>query len=659
MKIELIGVSKIFNKNERNERKLFENINMIFEEKGIVLIKGESGNGKTTLLNIISGLDKPSSGEVKYSNVIQKNILNNFSFFFQSNNLIERLTVRENILLNSNIKKDKFNYNYASDLISRLDINEIFDKKITEISGGEKQRVSLAKVLLANNDVLIVDEPTEQLDEENATIILNELLEASKNKLVIIVSHNILLIEEYANKIIEVKDNNIFINNNDKPKQITEIKHSYIIEEIKNKRNDKKRILYNPPKYILPTILIGILFFAFAMMLLFRSNINKKLKYRFLTDNDYKSSGLIYVEYNEIDELEDLIEGLPTFDIVPFKGRIIGGSSFGIHIYYADKEVNYQNTNARFVEINDELINRYSYIGTLPTNDDEILITVKDYLYFNRNGYLTKGGEKINIDKIEDMIGLELYNEITKTLIYKIVGVVDTLVDEKFMEELFFNKDYANIRRDQEYLMYLNNSIHSAIFINEGASMRNEQYKEYNSFILPKEEIDEQQLIDFLNKLDEKEIIWSNQFSKLSLYFTSNFKMYNEFFFIFSSIIIVILLIVELLFVNIQYKNEYTNIGIILSMGYHKRNVIKDIAITKIFEYLLITVGTFLLSILFIFYYNNKMSKYLKAKIICFELDLERIFYLFIVAIGVIAFIIIYYIIRLSIQSVLKSIRYS
>lgn len=660
MKIELVEVSKIFNNNERNERKLFENVNIKFDEKGIVLIKGESGIGKTTLLNIISGLDKPTSGEVKYNNIIENNKLNNFGFFFQSNNLIERLTVRENILLDANIRNSSFNYKKASNLINRLNIVEIIDKKITEISGGEKQRVALAKILLSNNEVLIVDEPTEQLDDENARIILNELLEASKDKLVIIVSHNILLIEEYANKIIEVKDNKVFLYDNVNPKQIKKKENSYNKTEITKKKNDKRRIIYSPPKYILKTILSSVLFFAIAMLLLFREKPNDKLKYRFLMDNDYKLSGLINIEHSDLSELENFVEGVPTFNLVPYKSRTISAFNISINDYYVNKEINYSSDSVRYIEITDKLIKKYNYIGNLPSTDDEILITIKDYLYFKRYGFLTKDGNELEIEKIEDMIGLELYNVINKKFIYKIVGVIDTSLDQEFMEELFFNNtDSTNLRRDQEYIIYLNNSIHSAIFLNEGSSTRNEYYEDNDYFILPNEDIDEQQLIDFLNKLDKNMIMWSNQFTNLSRYFSSDYKTYNEFFVVFLIIVLVMLVIIELLFVNIQYKKEYINIGIFMSMGYRKKSIIKDIALTKLFEYLLIASSTFTLSLLFNGYYNNKMTKYLKAKIVYLEIDLIRIIYLFIISVGITLVVIIYYLIRLSKQTILKSLRYS
>lgn len=158
---------------------VFKNFEMELDGNGVFAITGESGIGKTTLLNIISGLDSLTSGE--FENSYKK-----ISYKFQTPNLIKWLTALENIeAVLPPTKK-----NEATDWLEKVNLKESSGKFPYELSGGMAQRVAFARALAYGGDLLLLDEPFNGIDEENKKIMINLISEASKSKPVIIVTHN-------------------------------------------------------------------------------------------------------------------------------------------------------------------------------------------------------------------------------------------------------------------------------------------------------------------------------------------------------------------------------------------------------------------------------------------------------------------------------------
>ena len=195
--IEVKKVSKIF-KNGPYQTKALDNINLNIEEGEIIVILGPSGSGKTTLLNCLSGLDKITSGTILYEN---KNISKysdlrmtrfrkkNLGFIFQNYNLLEHINVYENVLVGAYLGKSKID---VDEIIKTVGLTRHRKKYIHELSGGEQQRVSIARALAKNPKVMFCDEPTGALDEHTGKKVLQSLIEAN-NKFkttMIIVTHN-------------------------------------------------------------------------------------------------------------------------------------------------------------------------------------------------------------------------------------------------------------------------------------------------------------------------------------------------------------------------------------------------------------------------------------------------------------------------------------
>ena len=211
------NISKTF-----NEKRVLEKINIEIRKAEIVAISGASGAGKTTLLNILSTLDRPdenNSSSLFIDNHevfdLKKNDLANFrnqkiGFVFQFHELIPELNVLENVCLPGWIKKDFDVKKKAKKLLKYLGLQEFANKKPLTLSGGEKQRAAIARALINDPKFLFLDEPTGNLDKENASIIQNLLLDLSTTKglSLIAASHDNEFIKSF-NSIYSLNDSKL------------------------------------------------------------------------------------------------------------------------------------------------------------------------------------------------------------------------------------------------------------------------------------------------------------------------------------------------------------------------------------------------------------------------------------------------------------------
>ena len=216
-KITCTNIAKTF-VVEGNNIKVLENIDLTIEKGDLVAISGQSGAGKSTLLHIIASLDEASSGNILYdekpieghTNIALSNIrLNNFGFVYQFHHLLEDLTVLENIMIPLQLAGHRTKQNVYN-IIDEVGLSSRVNHLPWKLSGGEKQRVAIARALINNPDFIFLDEPTGNLDDENASIIQNILLEISKRNNIALVTatHDNNFIESF-NKIYYLKDFNL------------------------------------------------------------------------------------------------------------------------------------------------------------------------------------------------------------------------------------------------------------------------------------------------------------------------------------------------------------------------------------------------------------------------------------------------------------------
>lgn len=238
--LKLENITKIY--DGKNFKQIALNdVTLAFRNNEFVSILGPSGSGKTTLLNIIGGLDKYTYGNLIIDGVSTRKYKerdwNNYrskkvGFIFQSYNLINHQTVLSNVLLSLNIagKPKKESIKLAKKVLKDVGLENYIKKKPKELSGGQMQRVAIARALVTNPDIILCDEPTGALDSQTSIQIMELLKEISKEKLVIMVTHNVTLANKYSDRVIALNDGVITYDTS--PYKV----ENYSLKKIKTKR---------------------------------------------------------------------------------------------------------------------------------------------------------------------------------------------------------------------------------------------------------------------------------------------------------------------------------------------------------------------------------------------------------------------------------------
>ena len=219
--IKLEKVNKYFNKGNANQIHVIDNTSMVLPDRGIVCLLGPSGCGKTTLLNCIGGLDKVNSGKI----YIDKQLITRFSsnkidkirnasigYIFQNFNLLDDRTVFENVaiaLRMIGIKDQKTVTKRVNYCLEKVGIYQYRNKLANALSGGQRQRVAIARAIVKNPRIIIADEPTGNLDSANTLEIMNIIKTISRDRLVILVTHERRIAEFYSDHVAEMKDGKV------------------------------------------------------------------------------------------------------------------------------------------------------------------------------------------------------------------------------------------------------------------------------------------------------------------------------------------------------------------------------------------------------------------------------------------------------------------
>lgn len=210
--VEFHNVTRTYISGE-HEQQALDDVSFVLEEGKFVVILGPSGAGKSTLLNLLGGLDSPTSGTIIVNGSDISSLSNNeladyraatVGFVFQFYNLIPTLTVEENVALVQEISPEAFE---AKRMLSEVGLSSHLKNFPSELSGGEQQRVSIARALAKNPKILLCDEPTGALDSETGVLVLKLLLSMARNygKTIVIVTHN-QNIAKMADVVIRVKN---------------------------------------------------------------------------------------------------------------------------------------------------------------------------------------------------------------------------------------------------------------------------------------------------------------------------------------------------------------------------------------------------------------------------------------------------------------------
>ena len=222
--LQLKKIKKSYKTGEFIQHAL-KGINLDFRKNEFVAILGPSGSGKTTLLNIVGGLDQYDSGDLIINGKSTKTFKqsdwdsyrnNCIGFIFQSYNLINHITVLENVEMGMTLSGISFKKRRkkALQVLKKVGLKEHAHKKPNQLSGGQMQRVAIARALANDPEIILADEPTGALDSKTSVQIMELIKEIAEDKLVIMVTHNPELAQEYANRIVEFKDGSLISDSN-------------------------------------------------------------------------------------------------------------------------------------------------------------------------------------------------------------------------------------------------------------------------------------------------------------------------------------------------------------------------------------------------------------------------------------------------------------
>lgn len=573
---------KLKNVCKKYDREVLKKINLKFGNKGFICLVGESGSGKTTLLNIIGGLEQPDSGKVIFNGNNIKNIDSSFysnqlvSFINQNYNLIDKYTVLENILLPIELRRIRSPCN-VNKILKMLSIYSLKNKKVISLSGGEKQRVAIARCIVQNTRVILADEPTGALDSENAYSVMRILKNLSKQKLVIVVTHNIELANSFADDIIKINDGKIYsklkvINKNiySKIKCNRKIKLSFIKLVKYAIKNLNNKLLRN----ILTILAFTIGLLSLGIVLSIKTGFNKELDS--LNKSSFFNYPLVISKNNYVDDFSNKVENKNGVNVKKssfvtneiddklislvnnIDKKYVNGITYYRDIDYEFKSISYVNPS-----------NNYFYLvsGRMPENKNEVLIlydeedSISDKLYnyldVSNNGLIN------NVFKVND-----------KELI--ITGIVKSNNDYfKSLSGILYSNDLFDNEITDIYI-YANN-------LNSKNKIK-DLLKDYEIFDNAEE------VVNLTKKMVDGISLVLILFSVISL-------------------IVSMIMIFVISYISVMERNK--DIGIYKSIGF--RN--KDIKNLFIVENLIIGMCSFYLTMIFILLVSNVINKFVYSYI--------------------------------------------
>ncbi len=412
------NLSKCYDKNKINQYYALKDITLNFPKTGLVSILGPSGCGKTTLLNILAGIDSPTSGNVSYDNIKVDDDFRyqNVGVIFQDFGLLENKTVEENIRIGYLEASEQA----LNDTLKALDILNLKDRRVSMLSGGEKQRVSIARAIIKKPAYILADEPTGNLDLKNRMRIMQILKSLSTHMLVILVSHDVELVTKYSDRMIKLADGMVV---EDDEVYKKELENNFAI---KQKTSNFNLLTYIEETFKLKrkTSFITILYTLVLTTLLCFISAN-------VTGYKYKSSPIP----NNYITIESLYP--EVFEDIKDKGN------FQYTTYISDFQI---PTEKEFIKAYKELRLKNRDILLYPYQNEKIITSIQIeksenipvYLSSKLANRLLKEGQledfsvsgnvplkKVYIQKKEDLLGSKVIADKT----YDIVGIVDSKVE--------------------------------------------------------------------------------------------------------------------------------------------------------------------------------------------------------------------------------------
>lgn len=478
--LELKNISKTYKSKKGSDTIALKNITTILPNKGMIFLVGKSGSGKSTLLNLLGGLDSADDGEIIFNgkdinkfNVKEFDSYRNtyVGFVFQEFNVLEQYNVYENIELALKLQKINPIEGVVDSLLNSLGISNLGKRKINELSGGQKQRVAIARALIKNPKLILADEPTGNLDSSSSEQIFSILKEVSKEKLVVVVSHDIQSARKYADRIIELEDGNIISDTNG---NIIDDNDNFVLKESNLPFSySLKLALINlkiKPLKLFLTIIIttfSLVFMAIALNFTFFNPTD--LKIRVMNDNNknivdiskwdvgLEGRGSMKMKILNKDDVENISNNIESkYNLV--YSLFDNGKTLSLELPEKDEKDDFYSSIPYFfeyVEVNDERILE-KVIGNKPQKYDEIVIHKYLADYIIEYGVFDSDEILYKPTSYEDFINSGKYLKLGNNKV-KVVGILD--VDDSLYKEAKKSKKFNyDILRQFFYTNYSENS---------------------------------------------------------------------------------------------------------------------------------------------------------------------------------------------------------
>ncbi len=482
--LELKGLTKTYKSKKGVAVQALKDVSLSFQDSGMVFVLGRSGSGKSTLLNIVGGLDSADSGEIVIDGKSSKDFKTSdydayrntyIGFVFQDYNILDDFTVGENIMLALELQHQKADKERLESILKEVDLEGYADRRPNELSGGQKQRVAIARALVKNPHIIMADEPTGALDEETGIQVLETLKKMSKDKLVIVVSHDREFAEQYGDRIIRLSDGKVksdtAVDNATAEGGADPTSPSKIKAEMSSSRLPYRYALkmgahgvWSKPFRLIVTILLCMVSFtAFGVVDTANAFNAKKVALDAYLNSPYEVSA--YTAYVPAsDNSMDDTYGASEKDVARLKEKTgidyVGvtlledrdrRSGYGLElisienargnnhsVYYTQSIYGFYPASQQFFQSMN-----FSLIGKIPEADNEIVITQYIFDQINLCG-IALFAENINDGFVTEMVARTLLPDSSRTAqslieqelfisfannYFKIVGVVDTRED--------------------------------------------------------------------------------------------------------------------------------------------------------------------------------------------------------------------------------------
>ena len=416
--IELKNVCKEYKAKNRVVTKALNNINIKLPSSGLVFVLGKSGSGKSTLLNLIGCMDKVTSGNIlindKDISKLSESKLNDyrnscFGFIFQEHNLIEKFSVYDNLKLPCALKKLKYKKDDYDKVLNSVSLDNLGYRRVNELSGGQKTRVSIARALIKNPNVILADEPTGNLDSTNSIQIFEILKNISKDRLVIVVTHDTEYAYKYGDRVIEIEDGNITkdnivnqINEDNKEIKIVKSRLSFVDAIKFSSLNLRRKTI----RLIVISIIISVTLtlFGYSYLMSDIDIINTHVK-TMINNNETEMTLVKKISGKNLSDINPALS-ISDEDIKYIRNNITNNIELTYRLVLdnefmkLEKNMDFENPNlelsynayynhtyteSTFIEKSKESLESLKLIGSAPTGNNDIAIykVLADYLLIN------------------------------------------------------------------------------------------------------------------------------------------------------------------------------------------------------------------------------------------------------------------------------------